>query len=90
MLKGADLLVIRAAIGTIAAMYCRPDCTPADVVYCAQQAINCIPETDKVIIAGDLNCPVDKMDRKTTLVVDYLHGEGLTLVNNRNESTHLP
>ena len=43
----------------------------------------------KLILAGDLNCPVDKTNGKAKIVLDYLLWEGLTLVNDGKVLTYI-
>ena len=51
--------------------------------------LDAIKTIEKVIFAGDLNFPVDKMNGKTKILLDYLHGEGLILVNDGKVLTYL-
>ena len=81
LLKEEDELVIKTRIATLVCLYYRPECSAINVVEGIQRALDVIKTNEKVILAGDLNCPVNKMNGKAKIVLDYLPREGLTLVN---------
>lgn len=89
LLNEEDQLVIKTRIGTLVCVYYRPECSAIDVIDGIQRAIDVIEPNERVLIGGDLNCPVDKENRKSEIVIDYLMGEGLTLVNDRKVLTYI-
>ena len=89
LLNEEDQLVVKTRIGILVCVYYRPECSALDVVDSVQRAIDVIPTNERVILAGDLNCPIDKANRKAEIVLSYLEEEGLMLVNNRNVLTYI-
>ena len=73
--------MIKTRIATLVCIYYRPECSAIEVVDSIQRALDVIKTNEKIILAGDLNCPVNKMNGKGKILLDYLLGEGLTLVN---------
>lgn len=89
LLRDDDQLVVKTKIGIFICAYYRPDCSPIDVVDGLQQAITVVPNKERVILAGDLNCPIDKTNRKADIVLSYIKEEGLTLVNDNKVQTYI-
>ena len=49
-----------------------------------------VENEENVIIAGDLNCMVDKPDNnKTVIMLLLFHEEGFTLLNKREDVTYM-
>ena len=81
--------MIKTRIKMLVCLYYRPECSAIDVVEGIQRALYVIKTNEKVILASDLNCSVDKMNGKAKIVLDYLLGEELTLVNDRKVLTNI-
>jgi calcineurin-like phosphoesterase family protein len=69
--------------------YFRPDSTSAEIIDTINHCLNVMAKEDAVILAGDLNCHTDVEMKKTTEVMSYLEGEGLTLINNKKLKTYI-
>ena len=89
LLKEEDQLVIKTRIATLVCLYDRPEYRAIDVVEGIQRALDVINTNEKVILAGDLNCLVDKTNGKAKIVLDYLLGVRLALVNDGKVLTYI-
>ena len=70
-------IVMDTRIATLVCLYYGPECSAIDVVDGIQRALGVLKTNEKVTLAGDLNCPVDKMNGKAKIVLDNLLGERL-------------
>ena len=68
---------MRTSIGVMICAYYRPDFIVVDNI---QRAINIVPASEWIILAGDLNFPINKISRKSEIVLDCLTEEDL--INN--------
>ena len=58
----------------------------------AEHIINAISMTSKeenIILGGDLNWRLDKLDRKTEIILDLLHDEGYKLIKKAEKVTYI-
>ncbi|KAJ4425617.1 hypothetical protein ANN_27813 [Periplaneta americana] len=65
----------------IVGIYCRPQEDPADITGKLMSAISNMQQDKPSIIAGDLNCRIDKPNQKCREVLNCLAEEGFVLVN---------
>ncbi|KAJ4448805.1 hypothetical protein ANN_00196 [Periplaneta americana] len=59
-----------------------------DAIEIITKAIFRVTENETIIIAGDLNCRLDKPNRKSKLVLEVLNEEGFKLVNKEDLKTY--
>jgi hypothetical protein len=89
ILREGDLITVQTRIGAIITPYFNPDRPVVDIVDSLSKAINALQRKQKIILAGDFNCTIDKRRGKTDEVLEFLHMEGLVLRNQRNKWTYI-
>jgi len=89
LLKEEDLITVQTRNGAIIAAFFNPDRFAVDIVDSLSKAISALQRKQKIILAGDFNCTIDKIRGKTDEVPEFLHMEGLVLQNQRNEWTYI-
>ena len=58
-------MVIKINIGAIIGIYLQPELSAAVVIDSLSKALNLVPRSERVVLAGDINCPIDKINKKT-------------------------
>ena len=86
--KENAVLIVTKELAIIAAYY-PPNHSALEILEEIHYLIQQIKHEKPTIIAGDLNCRIDKKNSKTKLVVDALEEEGFTLLNDRNTPTYI-
>ena len=87
--KSNNILVIQTKLCNIIAAYFQPDYDEEELLDEVTAALNLIPRTDTVVMAGDLNCRIDKNHPKAVRVVEAIQKEGLSLINDEEEKTYI-
>lgn len=54
IINSDNLIMVKAALGTIIGAYFRPECSAVDIIENLGQALNNAPRTDRIILAGIL------------------------------------
>mgnify|MGYP002224293916 CR=1 FL=1 len=72
--KSQNALLVKTKLCMIACIYCPP--SSQLIVDEISLCLSKISNQDIVILAGDLNCRIDKPQQKTRTVLDYLQTEG--------------
>ena len=88
MLKEENLLVIKTDEITLIAIYMRPQATTEEIMEAIMSAIT-TADGGNMILAGDINCRIDKKNCKTEIIMEALEEEGFTLVNKRDMPTYI-
>ena len=82
--KEEDVLVVKTDLCTIIALYIRPQAETEEVIETVMTAISKTEEYEKIILAGDINCRIDKENIKTEVVIAALREEGYRLANQKD------
>jgi hypothetical protein len=86
--KDYNILVIRTKPTTLICAYFQPEYTEDFIIDKIGSALRKVDKQEALILAGDLNCRIDKPHGKTTAIVSFLE-EGLTLVNRQVMDTYV-
>ena len=65
-----------------------PDKSAEDIIEKISTALSKLRKDTNIIIAGDLNCRIDKPNQKTEIVIETLMEEGYSLINQKDEKTY--
>ena len=84
-----NIIIISTAHLTIAGQYIPPHASLKDTTEILSIVTNYVETEQNVIIAGDLNCRLDKPDYKTIAVVEMMQGIGFNLINKQDLKTYL-
>ena len=87
--KTSEMLVISTKLCTIIAVYFQPEYKEEDIIDIISTGLEKTQQHELVIIAGDMNCRIDVNNRKAETVLQFLEGEGLSLINKRSEKTYV-
>lgn len=83
-----NILITRTTKITIVGIYIAPHRSTDDAVETISKAISQVVKDENVVIAGDLNCRLDKPSTKSELVLEILREEGFTLINRKEMKTY--
>lgn len=89
IIKYEKTIIIRTADATIIGLYINPQTATEDAAGKVAEAIMQSTGDKRVILAGDLNCRIDKPNNKTELILDSLVEEGYTLINKPTLKTYI-
>jgi exonuclease III len=89
MHKNANVIVVDTKTLTIVGCYFQPDQSAQDIVEAIGEALQKVDHNKAIILAGDLNCRIDRSNIKTDLILNYLAEEGFTVTNKANEKTYI-
>mgnify|MGYP000563071502 CR=1 FL=1 len=89
VLKEENIIVIKAANITIVGLYISPARKVDDAVEQIAKALTNVENEENVIIAGDLNCRLDKPNSKMDIIMELLLAEGYDLINRKEEITYI-
>ena len=87
--KTTNVIMVSTSVATILAAYFQPEVTSPDIIDSINEALQKANHSDAIIIAGDLNCRIDKSNPKTKRVLEYLEQEGFKVTNNPAETTYV-
>ena len=87
--KTSNILGVKTPYGIFLGVYFQPELQAVDVIDSLSRAISAVPRSEHLIIAGDLNCRIDQPTGKSMAVLNYLEGEGLTLLSRKEDKTYL-
>jgi len=73
---------------TVINVYFNPEWKAADIVDTLTNALWKVDRRENIILAGDLNCRIDKKNEKTVIVLEFLEKEGLLLANEKTMKTY--
>ena len=89
IIKEEKMVIVKTPGITVIAMYMNPEATAEKVVENILSAVEHTEQDERVILAGDFNCRIDKTNVKTELVVEALQEEGFTLINKPQLITYI-
>ena len=75
------MVIVKTPEITIIAMYINPQAKAEKVVEKILSVAEYTEQEERVILAGEFNCRIDKANVKTELVMETLQEEGFTLIN---------
>ena len=84
-----NLLIIKTEKISIIGLYVSRTKKADDVAEHVIKAINKVKDEENVILAGDLNCRIDKPDHKTELILELLEEENFKLINKAKSTIDL-
>ena len=87
--KSNNILVIQTKLCNIIAAYFQTDYDEEDLIDKVTAALNLIPRRDTVVMAGDLNCRIDKNHPKAVRLLEAFQKVGLSLINDEEEKTYI-
>ncbi|KAJ4428458.1 hypothetical protein ANN_24495, partial [Periplaneta americana] len=70
--KEENVFTVRTDNITVAAVYIRPQATTEEVIETLMTEITDTGRNESVIIVGDLNCRIDKVNARTEIVLETL------------------
>ena len=82
-------LIVQTRECLIIVVYYQPEFTAKEIIDNLSQALEMAAEGERIILCGDLNCPIDKRTEKAMQVVAYLQEEGLKLINDEKDPTYI-
>lgn len=86
--KSDFVLMVKANLCTAICVYFPPDMKQEDIIAEIGAALTKVPNSEPLILAGDLNTRIDSQSNKTSAVLDYLQEEGLSVVNKASDKTY--
>ncbi|KAJ4427938.1 hypothetical protein ANN_23948 [Periplaneta americana] len=86
--KSDFVLMVKANLCTAICVYFPPDMKQEDIIAEIGAALTKVPNSEPLILAGDLNTRIDSQSNKTSAVLDYLREEGLSVVNKASDKTY--
>ncbi|KAJ4427011.1 hypothetical protein ANN_26810 [Periplaneta americana] len=87
--KTDHVLAIRTKTCCIIGVYFQPELRQDHIIDELSNALLKVTRKELLILAGDLNCRIDRPDLKTTTIISFLESEGLTLINNKGTKTYI-
>ena len=81
--------MVRTRLCTIICSYFQPELTAEDNIEELDEAMSKTSQSDKILLAGDLNCRIDIPSKKTNLVIEHLEEEGFHIINTASENTYV-
>lgn len=84
-----NTVILKTERVAIIGLYISPAQGIDDAIEQIIKAISWVKNEENVILAGDLNCRIDKPNHKTELVLELLQEEGFTLINNAKDVTYI-
>ena len=87
--KDENVLAVGTEALTTIAVYIRPQATTEEVMETIMTATDATKEMENVIIAGDINCRIDRTNNKTETVMEAMREEGFRLANKADLVTYV-
>ena len=84
-----NLVILKTPKLTIIGIYISPANKTDDATEQVAKAIAHTRNDENVILAGDLNCRIDKQNSKTDLIMEQLQAEGYCLINKKEKVTYI-
>lgn len=84
-----NTLTVSTRLVNIVGVYFAPNTEPETIIDDLGRALETIDDNKPTILAGDLNCRIDKRNVKTQAVVDFLLDYRLRLLNREQEFTYI-
>ena len=79
--KDKNIVILRLTYLTAIGIYIPPHFSAEDTVEIIMDTLTKVKNDSNVILAGDLNCRIDKPLYKTELILELFKEEGFSLVN---------
>ncbi|KAJ4430491.1 hypothetical protein ANN_22707 [Periplaneta americana] len=83
-----NAVIVKLENITIIGVYLRPQTTAEKMVECIVKILELVDPATPTIIVGDLNCRLDKPDRKCRVLLELME-EGIQIVNKANQPTYI-
>lgn len=88
--KEENLVIVKAETFTLIAIYARPNAEVEHIIEILTAALGKIRNAaENIIIAGDMNCRLDKPDTKCRATLNFLQEENFELINDPEQKTYI-